>query len=774
MIENTGVDTWELVYSTAFIDSSSSSSNARYATGGDLDGDGNQEIIFVAGNGYNTDLNPAYVQGVYVFEHDGVQGSDNYGDAPATVGDFYGLDEVVPADAPSFVYAQNLEATDVDGDGVQELLVPANGPSAYDVFYVLSVNGTFEPGQAGQGFEAWTIELRVGPREDGNAFGGGSPSDVIAADLNGDGSMDISFHAWNNFNFFNATATGADTYELPALDAPDRFLRATLGGTDEVALFGGVAADIDGDGTHEIFYPGFFTKDLGVMDYDQDESVLTITPDEFAIDVVPDLGAGGSTIGDLDEDGNPEIIVGGSGYSAARANAGEPSEFIHVAEFTGDDPTDPASYSFFTIQTAADVDTTGFNIVFRDSAGIVTKIYETALAKQGVGPETDNDPIFPSGIAYLGDADGDGVNEVALSFQGVDDSLAIYDEVWNPDAVVQVFNTPVDSAGPGPALPGAAYEFSFMAAPGQNVSFATMFVQSNDLFYGPADTGLPLFDEEGNALEGDITEDLFLWDAGTELNEVPGEGPNQAPRQAGPDTGDPDTLTTVRLVNDGLEYPANSEVISATLQAGEEMDGKTMFTITIENVSDGTLGGGGTPLAPGVWIVHDAAERPLFEADADFPDNGLEALAEDGNPSGLLAALQEEYGYVRTVREKIAAPARAFMRVVAFDGLFVSISNDRVILPSDYKLGANYPNPFNPTTTFSFTLPIDKAVSVRVYDLTGRLVRTLVDERQYLKGTHEVSWDGRDAGGRQVASGTYLYTLEYGNFRQTRKMTLLK
>ena len=85
--------------------------------------------------------------------------------------------------------------------------------------------------------------------------------------------------------------------------------------------------------------------------------------------------------------------------------------------------------------------------------------------------------------------------------------------------------------------PGGMYSFSFNAGKGHYLSLATMFVQSNDLFYAPAMDGIPLYDGSGNAVTGDMTAMLNLWDAGTEVNEEPGAGPNQAPRQSGPNTG---------------------------------------------------------------------------------------------------------------------------------------------------------------------------------------------------------------------------------------------
>ena len=103
---------------------------------------------------------------------------------------------------------------------------------------------------------------------------------------------------------------------------------------------------------------------------------------------------------------------------------------------------------------------------------------------------------------------------------------------------VEAFNTPVGADAPGPAGSGAAYEFTIEAHPGQYITFATMFVQSNDWFFSPAEDGIELFDSSGNPISGDITNRIFLWDAGTEADQTPGEGADQAPRQAGPNTGE--------------------------------------------------------------------------------------------------------------------------------------------------------------------------------------------------------------------------------------------
>ncbi|MGD9548539.1 MAG: FlgD immunoglobulin-like domain containing protein [Candidatus Krumholzibacteriia bacterium] len=84
------------------------------------------------------------------------------------------------------------------------------------------------------------------------------------------------------------------------------------------------------------------------------------------------------------------------------------------------------------------------------------------------------------------------------------------------------------------------------------------------------------------------------------------------------------------------------------------------------------------------------------------------------------------------------------------------------------------PNPFNPTTTVAFELPTQEAVSLHVFDLQGRLVRTLLRSEVVPQGRHEAKWDGRDASGRQAASGTYFFRLEAGGQIETKRAVLVK
>ena len=136
-----------------------------------------------------------------------------------------------------------------------------------------------------------------------------------------------------------------------------------------------------------------------------------------------------------------------------------------------------------------------------------------------------------------------------------------------------VHNVPVGAAGPGPIGPGGAYEFLVTGQPGMQLSFAMMFGQSNDLFYAPGAEGIALFDESGKAIVGDITPRITLWDAGTEVNEEPGVGSNQAPRQSAPNTGPRENgvVRTIAEVRDGFKYPAVSEVLRITITPVQKM-----------------------------------------------------------------------------------------------------------------------------------------------------------------------------------------------------------
>jgi hypothetical protein len=94
-------------------------------------------------------------------------------------------------------------------------------------------------------------------------------------------------------------------------------------------------------------------------------------------------------------------------------------------------------------------------------------------------------------------------------------------------------------------------------------------------------------------------------------------------------------------------------------------------------------------------------------------------------------------------------------------------------MPSQYALHSPYPNPFNPVTTLSYDLSEDAMVNITIYDMMGRHVNTIVSSQQSA-GYKSVQWNATNHKGAPVSAGIYLYMIQAGEFRQTRKMVLLK
>ena len=95
------------------------------------------------------------------------------------------------------------------------------------------------------------------------------------------------------------------------------------------------------------------------------------------------------------------------------------------------------------------------------------------------------------------------------------------------------------------------------------------------------------------------------------------------------------------------------------------------------------------------------------------------------------------------------------------------------LIPQVFALHQNYPNPFNPTTTLRYDLPEDALVNITIYDMMGRVVKTMVNSQQNA-GFKSVRWNATNDKGSPVSAGLYLYTIQAGDFRQTKKMVLLK
>jgi hypothetical protein len=102
-----------------------------------------------------------------------------------------------------------------------------------------------------------------------------------------------------------------------------------------------------------------------------------------------------------------------------------------------------------------------------------------------------------------------------------------------------------------------------------------------------------------------------------------------------------------------------------------------------------------------------------------------------------------------------------------------TLSIDGADIPEVFALHQNYPNPFNPTTQIRYDLPEDAMVSITIYDLMGRSIKSLVNSNQSA-GYRSVQWNATNNLGEPVSAGMYIYMIQAGKFSQTKKMVLLK
>lgn len=204
----------------------------------------------------------------------------------------------------------------------------------------------------------------------------------------------------------------------------------------------------------------------------------------------------------------------------------------------------------------------------------------------------------------------------------------------------------------GPLGPNEAFQIRFTAAPGQFISFAAMLRESNDWFFAPGPEGIPLF-EDGAPVSGDVTRFVKLWDAGTEVDQEPFVGDSTGVKQLMRNQGDPDPDTIVREVPQMVQLtsgatfnlPTLQRMIRVTLTPGADQQ----FTLLIENTSrDNTLQTSdrmtAIHIAPLAWTLHEQP-APFFEPGAPARPNGLELLAEAGQPETLAATLRTQRGF---------------------------------------------------------------------------------------------------------------------------------
>ena len=551
-------------------------------------------------------------------------------------------------------------------------------------------------------------------------------------DLDGDGYLEFYVTNYTGRCIEGFEAIGGDTLEHFWTSDTTNAANLHENGTRFVQT-----GDIDGDGLGEvIFFRGRYpdVEGAGLYVYEIESNNTFKEPKFYSIEALSQLfnfNEVGTTISngivehfvvrDVDQDGFDEIIVAWNG----------PSYIIDYTDTVGTDTTDYGhSEDFFAVLSATD-DLQGFG---RLQCEFITSARDIDMGVLGLDKD---DPMFGrdnklgggSAIAVeVTDIDGDGLNEIACF-------------VWNYNNVFFV-----EATGPDTYTFGDTTHQYLTSPDGvcllQPV-VADVDQDGKDEVYYMAYSGnecFRIFDTNGDATN-------FL---DTEFDII-NSGVNDPKSICGGVSGD--------LYGDGTEVV----IFGNSVSLGDI------------NVWDGTG-----------WSVYksvnpDTTMYPGNVAGTNhkFVDR-LTDIDNDGYPE-IICAYQGEVDSIWQVTGTdsayIANPFYSPIRIIEFGdselGEVVSI-NPTMITPDDYVLGQAYPNPFNPVTCIDYFLPINKNITLSVYNLRGELVTTLVDNEYMQAGNHNVIWNGTDMNGSPLSSGVYVYTLKYGNFSKSQKMTLLK
>ena len=326
-------------------------------------------------------------------------------------------------------------------------------------------------------------------------------------------------------------------------------------------------------------------------------------------------------------------------------------------DMTGEDTSSPDTMPTEPDGSGGGGDTTEFQVRIENTSA--SDVYDDSPAAGGAiwitpgayAVHTGDNPIFASGeetssgleaVAEAGRPGGTSENDSLVeTLDGMDKVSNA--GAWGPDNTTDDPNDPMGSVpGAPPIAPGGAFEFDIEASPGDKLSLATMYVPSNDIFLAPGSDGITLF-SGGTAVDGDVTDQVQVWDAGTEPNQQPGFGSNSAPLQDNPDQGDDEgaSVRSISDIEDGYNYASASDAVSVTVTpTGGSVDaGSVTFTVRIENTApsdfyptEATPPGGGIWITPGGYALHTGSS-PVYTT-GESASSGLEAVAEAGKPSG--------------------------------------------------------------------------------------------------------------------------------------------
>ncbi|MCD4693383.1 MAG: T9SS type A sorting domain-containing protein [Calditrichales bacterium] len=407
VFKSAGNDSIELVWTSPLVDSLGGFSTPRYAIWGDLDNDGIIEIIF------QNNLN-----GIFIYEWDGLPGSWNFGDAPAKV---IGYPDITSASYGYSEYIHGVE--DIDGDNVNELFLAINSSgSDNDRYYIFNITGNYQTGDPGFSVVNKEAEFRKNAVPY-SKYGGGTPWAAFAANLDGEGNKELVFHNWNYGHVTTLTIPDADTYLLADTTNDKHYYYSTGIGNDNIAYMGGFVFDIDKDGREEVYVPFFYPYPtyglVAMVHYEAGQNLREIDSSNVILFDISEVNNGnifGYGYGDYDGDGKPNLYFSG-GYG----------KLVTTAEFQGGDKTDQNNW---TVEKLYEGDSTIFTaLTIIDSSGILDSTYTIDISF-----------VAKLGARYT-DIDKDGFEDMFLPFQAMEDSMDINTYTWLNDTSYVVYDT---------------------------------------------------------------------------------------------------------------------------------------------------------------------------------------------------------------------------------------------------------------------------------------------------------------------------------------------
>ena len=546
---------------------------------------------------------------------------------------------------------------------------------------------------------------------DGDTLFGGVPYDagrgiLGGTDLDEDGLQEVWITSYEGKQVVCFEETGTDTFAYVWESA---VTTADYSTPRDVHT-----GDLDGDGKGEIiFHVGRWTgasnPDAGLHVYEWDGSTDNGygTEAAFRVDLYDALNDSlaesrveGFSVGDIDSDGQDEILL---------ANNGGSNPFYQ----TQDGSTPYSEDRFIIMSVSGDIGGFGAAIV-----------EEYSMSPRDVDKDGVTDNLLGGGSPQemvMSDTDGDGLLEAACFS-------------WNNLAVFFIEATDTNAYTIG--------DTTFLKlTPGDDwtlgASVADMDMDGKDEVYvsGYGDGGLfVITDADGDATSLDQTGTAGDdWAGNTEVAVIGSNSLGMAAVEEG------------AVFSGG--WAANDVKMWALAAGGSALDVND-WTASSYALTDSSATGSVLKMVAGWKDEETIAVLLAYKGVADSVDvGGVMTLDPAGN--------------------------RVF-RIAEWDDGTVSIRDITTIMPDDYKLAQNFPNPFNPTTTIEYYLPMNNTISLTIYNMLGQEIVKLVNNKYTVGGSHYIVWNGTDRNGAKVGSGTYVYELKYGNFSKTRQMTLIK